>query len=75
MPTPELGVPTVVRTRYPERFQYIDCGTFACPDEVIVVCLHADTVPVDSAVLGAPVAELCTVCDKQLPVPWPEDTP
>lgn len=66
---------TVVRTQDPERFQYIDVGTFACPDDVIAVCLHRDTIPVDSAVLGAPVAEICLTCDEQLPAPWPEETP
>jgi hypothetical protein len=64
-----------VRTRDSERFRYIDVGTFACPDAVIVECLHRDTIPVESAVLGAPVAELCATCDKQLPLPWPEGTP
>lgn len=71
----ELGVPTIVRTRHPERFRYLDVGTFVCPDQVIVECLHIDTTPVESAVLGAPVAELCLTCDQQLPVPWPEETP
>jgi hypothetical protein len=64
-----------VRTRDPERFRYIDAGTFACPDAVIAECLHRDTIPVESAVLGAPVAELCAACDQQLSVPWPEDAP
>lgn len=73
MPTPELGTPIVVRTREPEKFRYIDVGTWACPDQVIVQCLHAETIPVESAVLGAPVAELCAICGEQLPVPWPED--
>lgn len=67
--------PVVVRTREPEKFEYIEAGTFACPDLVIPVCLHADTIPVDSSVLGAPVAELCLTCDEQLPLPWPEDIP
>ena len=65
----------VVRTREPEKFQYIEAGTFACPDDVIAICRHRDTIPVDSAVLGAPVAEICLTCDEQLPVPWPEVAP
>lgn len=69
------GGPIVVRTREPEKFRYIEVGTFAYPDAVIVECLHRDTIPVDSTVLGAPVAELCLTCDEQLPVPWPEDAP
>lgn len=75
MTYPQIGLVEVVRTRDPERFRYIDAGTFACPDQVIVECLHSDTVPVESAVLGAPVAALCVTCDKQLPVPWPEGAP
>jgi hypothetical protein len=67
--------PMVIRVREPEKFQYIEVGTFACPDAVIAVCLHRDTVPVDSAVLGRPIAELCLTCDEQLPLPWPEGTP
>jgi hypothetical protein len=67
--------PLIVRTREPEKFQYIDVGTVVCPDAMIAVCLHRDTIPVESAVLGAPVAELCLTCDEQLPLPWPEDTP
>lgn len=69
------GAPIVVRTREPEKFQYIEAGTFASPDAVIAICLHRDTIPVDSTVLGAPVAELCLICDEQLPVPWPESAP
>lgn len=67
--------PAVVRTREPEKFQYIEAGTVACPDDVIAVCRHRDTIPVDSAILGAPVAEICLTCDEQLPVPWPEEMP
>ncbi|WP_283991255.1 hypothetical protein [Streptomyces sp. 549] len=74
MPHPQLGLLEAVRTRDPERFRYTDVGTFARPDQVIVECLHRDTTPVESAVLGTPVAELCVTCDQQLPVPWPEDT-
>ena len=75
MPVSDLGWQTVVRTREPEKFLYIDAGTFASPDAVIVQCLHRDTVPVESAVLGAPVAELCLTCDEQLSMPWPEGAP
>jgi hypothetical protein len=67
--------PLIVRTREPEKFRYLDVGTLACPDAVLAVCLHSDTTPVESAVLGAPVAELCQTCDEQLPLPWPEDIP
>jgi hypothetical protein len=63
------GAPIVVRTREPEKFQYIEAGTFASPDAVIAICLHRDTIPVDST------AELCLICDEQLPVPWPESAP
>jgi hypothetical protein len=65
---------SVIRTREPEKFRYIGVGTFACPDAVIVECLHRDTTPVVSVVLNAPVAELCLTCDEQLPVAWPEET-
>lgn len=67
--------PVVVRTRDPEKFRYTEVGTLACPDAVIVECLHRDTLPVESVVLGAPVAEICLTCDEQLSVPWPEDMP
>mgnify|MGYP000951571060 FL=1 len=74
MTSPDFGIPTVVRAREPEKFRYIDVGTFACPDQVIVECLHSNRIPVESAVLGAPVAELCGTCGEQLPVPWPEES-
>jgi hypothetical protein len=67
--------PIIVRTREPEEFQYIDVGTWACPNAVILSCLHRDVIPVDSVVLGEPVAEICLTCNEQLPVPWPEESP
>lgn len=73
--TKDQSAPITARTREPEKFEYIDVGTFGYPDDVIAICLHRDTVPVESTVLGAPVAELCLTCDEQLPVPWPEGTP
>lgn len=51
--------------------EWIEIRTL-CGDSHFVrgACLHDDRVPVEAAITGEIVAQLCTSCDAQLPADW-----